>query len=61
MASLDDNSFGNCSFGNVDGCFVVLSLVKSIGKFRFELLGLLEFDEFGLDFVCVTTSSISSV
>ena len=61
MASLDDNSCGNCNCGNGDGCFVVLSLMKSTGKFRFELLGILEFDDCGLDFDCVTTSSISSV
>ena len=61
MASFDDNT--DCSCGNDagDSCFVVLSLMKLLGMVRFELLLLLELDGCGLEFVCMTTSSISSV
>ena len=58
MASFDDNTECNC--GNVagDSCFVVLSVMNSTGKFRFELLEVLEFDDCGLEFVCMPTSSL---
>ena len=59
MASL--NVVVDCSCGIGDGCFVVLSLLKSTGKFQIGLLEVLEFDDCGLDFVCVKTSSKSSV
>ena len=60
MGGLDDNTDCSCCEKFLgDSCFVVLSLMKSTGTFRFKLLGLLEFD--GLEFVCMTMFSSTSV